>query len=170
LANAPPDAPDAPNALRVLEFRPRPAFAATALPLSPLQIVREQSIPRKGDSQPIMIRDYELTFIAKPDLDVTNMTALVERVKGIIAEVSGTIVKLENWGMRHMTYPIRKYRDGQYVHMRVQMDGSAVARVEQRFKLADDVIRHLLVLADEDMPTPAQPVEVQVADDAAAVA
>ena len=36
-----------------------------------------------------MIRDYELTFIAKPDLDVTNMTALVERVKGIIAEVSG---------------------------------------------------------------------------------
>jgi small subunit ribosomal protein S6 len=116
------------------------------------------------------MRDYELTFIAKPDLDTATMTALVERVKAILAEGSGTIVKQENWGMRHMTYPIRKYRDGQYVHMRVQMDGSAVARVEQRFKLADDVIRHLLVLADEDMPTPAQPVEVQVADDAAAVA
>lgn len=101
------------------------------------------------------MRDYELTFIAKPDLDATATAALIERVKAILAEGGGTIVKLENWGMRHMTYPIRKYRDGQYVHMRVQMDGASVARVEQRLNLTEDVIRHLLVVTDEDMPAPA---------------
>jgi small subunit ribosomal protein S6 len=112
------------------------------------------------------MRDYELTFIAKPDLDATGLAALIERVKGIIAEVGGTIVKLEQWGMRHMTYPIRKYRDGQYVHIRLQMDGKSVARVEQRFKLTDDVIRHLLVVADEDAPVAAE--AQPAADDARA--
>jgi small subunit ribosomal protein S6 len=116
------------------------------------------------------MRDYELTFIAKPDLDTATMTALVERVKAILAEGSGTIVKQENWGMRHMTYPIRKYRDGQYVHMRVQMPGASVARVEQRLKLTDDVIRHLLVVADEDMPAPAASTEAPAVDGEAAAA
>ncbi|MCX6019241.1 MAG: 30S ribosomal protein S6 [Chloroflexi bacterium] len=104
------------------------------------------------------MREYELTFIAKPDLDATSMTALIERVKGITTADGGTIVKLENWGMRHMTYPIRRFRDGQYVHMVVSMEGASVARVEQRLKLVEEVIRHLLVVADEDVVPAAAPV------------
>ncbi len=102
------------------------------------------------------MRDYELTFIGKPDLDTTNLNALVERVKGIIAADGGSVLKTDMWGMRHLTYPIRKYRDGHYVHMLIKAEGSTVARMEQRLGLVEDAIRYLLVLS-EDAPVVAAP-------------
>jgi ribosomal protein S6 len=50
------------------------------------------------------------------------------------------------------------------------MPGASVARVEQRLKLTDDVIRHLLVVADEDMPAPAASTEAPAVDGEAAAA
>ena len=118
------------------------------------------------------MRDYELTFIAKPDLDSTNFNAVVERMKGFVTADGGTITKTDTWGMRHLTYPIKKYRDGQFVHMQIKMEGSSVARVEQRIKLVEDVIRYLLVLSDDDSATPdvmdSQPAD-EVATEPAAV-
>lgn len=118
------------------------------------------------------MRDYELTFIAKPDLDSTNLNAVVERVKGFVAADGGTVAKTDMWGLRHMTYPIKKYRDGQYVHMQLKMEGSTVARVEQRMKLVEDVIRYLLVSSEDDAATPdvmdSQPAETPATESAAA--
>jgi small subunit ribosomal protein S6 len=96
------------------------------------------------------MREYELTIIGKPDLDNTNLNVLLERVKGYITAEGGSIEKLDMWGMRHLTYPIRKFRDGHYVHMVVKLDGQSVAKIEQRLRLTDEVIRHLLVSADDD--------------------
>lgn len=96
------------------------------------------------------MRDYELTFIGKPDLDATNLSALVERVKGFVTADGGSVEKTEMWGMRHLTYPIRKYRDGHYVHMVIKAEGSTVARIEQRLRLVEDVIRYLLVVSEDE--------------------
>jgi small subunit ribosomal protein S6 len=101
------------------------------------------------------MRDYELTFIGKPDLDNTNLNVLIERVKGYITAEGGSVTKTDMWGMRHMTYPIRKYRDGHYVHMLIQMEGVAVAKIEARLRLTDEAIRYLLVLSEDDTPVPA---------------
>jgi small subunit ribosomal protein S6 len=131
--------------------------------------LRRQRIPWKGEPK---MRDYELTFIAKPDLDSTNLNAVVERVKGFVAADGGTVAKTDMWGLRHMTYPIKKYRDGQYVHMQLKMEGSTVARVEQRMKLVEDVIRYLLVSSEDDAATPdvmdSQPAETPATESAAA--
>jgi small subunit ribosomal protein S6 len=101
------------------------------------------------------MREYELTFIGKPDMDNTNLNVLVERVKGYIAAESGTVMKTDMWGMRHLTYPIRKYRDGHYVHMLVQLESAAVARVEARLRLTEELIRYLLVLSEDETPVAA---------------
>lgn len=101
------------------------------------------------------MRDYELTFIGKPDLDNTNLNVLIERVKGYIVAENGVVAKTDLWGMRHLTYPIRKFRDGHYVHMLVQLDGAAIARVESRLRLTEELIRYLLVVSEDDAPAAA---------------
>ncbi len=96
------------------------------------------------------MRDYEVTVIGKPDLDQTNLAAFVDKVKGYITAEGGVVTKTDIWGLRRLTYPIRKYRDGHYVHMQVQVEGAAVARIEQRIKLLDDAIRYLIVNVEDD--------------------
>jgi small subunit ribosomal protein S6 len=97
-----------------------------------------------------MARNYELTFIGKPDMDATNLAALIEKVKGFIAAESGTVVKLDQWGMRRLMYPIGKYKEGQYVFVTVQLEPAATARLENRLKLNEDIIRYLIVKAEDN--------------------
>jgi small subunit ribosomal protein S6 len=97
-----------------------------------------------------MIRDYELTYIIKPDVDPATLTTLVERVNGFVTSEGGTVVKTNQWGLRHLAYPIRRYREGHYVFSVIQIEAPALARIEQRLRLIEDMLRFLLVRADED--------------------
>lgn len=98
-----------------------------------------------------MSRYYELTLIIKPDIDDAGADAVMERVSGFITSEGGRILKSTSWGMRRLMYPIRKFRDGRYVFNLLELDAKSVARVENRLKLTEDIIRYLFVRADDDL-------------------
>ena len=102
-----------------------------------------------------MSRNYELTFIAKPDLDATNTAGLLEKVKELLTSEGGSIIRLDQWGMRRLMYPIRKYREGQYVFILAKLEAPTIARIESRLRLNEDIIRYLFIRADDDLPAPA---------------
>ena len=104
-----------------------------------------------------MTRNYELTFIVKPDTDATNLAILLEKVKDTITAEGGSIVKVDQWGLRRLMYPIRKYREGQYVFELVQLEGNSVAKIETRLRLMEDIIRYLFIRADDNLPEPPAP-------------
>lgn len=99
------------------------------------------------------MREYELTYIIKPDIDAAAVAAVVEKINGFIVAENGTLVKTDVWGMRKLTYAIRRYREGQYFFNIVKLPEDAPARLENRIKLTEDVIRHMLVIA-EPLKTP----------------
>lgn len=105
-----------------------------------------------------MKRNYELTFIVKPDIDATNLASLLERVKEIITAEDGSIIKADQWGMRRLMYPIRKFREGQYFFELLQLEASSIARIETRLRLAEDIIRYLLIRADDESTAAPAPV------------
>ncbi|MGQ9814120.1 MAG: 30S ribosomal protein S6 [Candidatus Roseilinea sp.] len=98
-----------------------------------------------------MSRYYELTLIIKPDIDDAGATALMERVSGFITAEGGKILKSTSWGVRRLMYPIRKFRDGRYVFNLLELDANSVARIENRLKLTEDIIRFLFIRADDDL-------------------
>ncbi len=103
----------------------------------------------------IHMRKYELTYIVKPDLDASALAALIERVNGFVTSEGGAVVETTQWGLRQLAYPIRKYREGYYVFSVVELEALGLARIEQRLRLTEDIIRYLLVRADEhDGATP----------------
>jgi small subunit ribosomal protein S6 len=102
------------------------------------------------------MRDYELTYIIKPDLDPAALAGVIERVNGFVTgEGGGVISKTNQWGMRHLAYPIRKYREGHYVFSLIQIEPPAMARIEQRLRMTEDVLRFLLVRVEEVAGEPA---------------
>ncbi len=90
------------------------------------------------------MRSYEIVFIVNPDLDETALNGLIERVKGWITTVGGTIAKVDLWGKRRMTYTIRKQREGQYVLVQADFEPSFTKELERNLRFLEPVLRFLI--------------------------
>ena len=91
------------------------------------------------------MRSYELIFIVHPELDEDDLTAVLERVTGLIERNSGKVSRVEPWGLRRLAYPIEKQWEGQYVLMALELEPQGVAGLERDLGLVEPVMRHLIV-------------------------
>jgi small subunit ribosomal protein S6 len=96
-----------------------------------------------------MVRDYELMYIVRPDVDEDGLRAAVDSVKGIIEGQGGEVRKTTNWGKRRLAYEVKHLRDGHYVIVEMRLDGARVAEIERALRIHDQVFRHLLVIQEE---------------------
>ena len=92
------------------------------------------------------MREYELVFIVRPDLDETAFGDIVERVKGWITEAGGEVQKTDLWGKRRLAYPIRKISEGQYVFMQSHMPPAFGVTLERNLRFLEPVLRFLLIV------------------------
>ncbi len=101
-----------------------------------------------------MVRDYELMYIVRPDLDDDALRAATDSVDTLIAGLGGTVNKTTLWGKRRLAYEVDRLRDGHYVITLLQLDGERVTDLERALTIHDTVFRHLLVRRDETAATP----------------
>jgi len=95
------------------------------------------------------MRDYELTFVVRPDVEDAGLTALLDKVKGLLTSAGGQGTQVEPWGRRHLAYPIKKITEGQYFLIRAQLPPQALRELERNLRLTEEILRFLLVRADE---------------------
>jgi small subunit ribosomal protein S6 len=96
------------------------------------------------------MRDYELVFIAVPQLDDEGLAALNERVTGWISAANGTVTKTSIWGRQRLAYKVGKYTDGIYVQLDFQLAPGASRELEHSLRIDEQIVRHLLVRLNED--------------------
>lgn len=116
-----------------------------------------------------MVRDYELMYIVKPELDDEALRDAVKSVRALLEGQGGEVVKTTLWGRRRLAYEVQRFRDGHYVLVVFRLDGDRVAEVERALRIHDTVFRHLLVLHEGPMPEPEEEIEESAppaADDA----
>ncbi|MBO7431521.1 MAG: 30S ribosomal protein S6 [Elusimicrobia bacterium] len=92
---------------------------------------------------------YECTFICSPELDSAKVEDLVAKVSKIIEAAEGKIKNLQQLGKKKLAYNIKKFREGNYVYVEFDANGSVVLSLENFFKVNDDVIRFLTVKIEE---------------------
>ena len=95
------------------------------------------------------MREYELTFIVRSDIEEPDLTVVVDRVKSLIADNGGEVTRLDLWGTRRLAYPINHMREGQYVFMLTQLPPRAITELDRVLNLMEDVVRHLFVRSDD---------------------
>jgi small subunit ribosomal protein S6 len=96
-----------------------------------------------------VLRDYELVFIAVPQLDDQGVATLTGRVSGWITAAGGEIVSSNVWGRRPLAYAIGKHKEGTYVQLDIQLAPSATRELDRSLRIDEQIIRHLLVHPDE---------------------
>ena len=53
---------------------------------------------------------YEHVFLARQDISAQQVEALIEGFRSILQERGGSVGKTEYWGLRSLTYRIKKNR------------------------------------------------------------
>lgn len=91
-------------------------------------------------------RNYELLFIANPELDSAAFDTLLGKVNAYLQAAGGEVYHTEDWGLRRMAYPIQHYREGHYYLIRFTMDSLKVKAFERNLYLAEGVMRELITL------------------------
>ncbi|MBJ7610084.1 MAG: 30S ribosomal protein S6 [Candidatus Dormibacteraeota bacterium] len=93
-----------------------------------------------------MVRDYELMYIVRPELDDEALQGAVQSVEQMINGVGGSVVRSTSWGRRRLAYEVEHLRDGHYMLLHIRADGARVPDIERALTIHETVFRHLLVL------------------------
>lgn len=90
------------------------------------------------------MRHYEIVFLVHPDQS-EQVPSMIERYTGSIKEAGGQIHRLEDWGRRHLAYPIQKIHKAHYVLMNIECDNETLAELNNTFRFNDAVIRSMVI-------------------------
>jgi len=92
---------------------------------------------------------YEHVLLARQDISQQQVDALVEQYKGVLEANGGKVGKVENWGLRPLTYRIKKNRKAYYTLVNIDAPAAAVAEMERQMRINEDILRFLTVRVDE---------------------
>ena len=92
---------------------------------------------------------YEHVFLARQDISTQQVEGLQQTFRTLVEENGGTVGKAEYWGLKSLTYRIKKNRKAHYTLMDIDAPHEAVAEMERQMGLSTDVIRFLTIKVDE---------------------
>jgi len=105
-------------------------------------------------------REYETTYILRPNTTNEGVAEVNNRIKAIIEGMGGKIMKVDNWGKRRLAYEVAKERKGIYLYWQYLAQPGVVEETERNLRMLDSVIRYLTVKVDEDVDVGARPTEI----------
>ena len=92
---------------------------------------------------------YEHVFLARQDISGQQVEALVEQYRGVLEANGGKVGKVENWGLKTLTYRIRKNRKAYYTLMNIDAPSAAVEEMERQMRFNEDILRYMTVRVEE---------------------
>ncbi|MBW1681254.1 MAG: 30S ribosomal protein S6 [Deltaproteobacteria bacterium] len=91
------------------------------------------------------MRHYEIIYILKGDLAEEDYRALLEKVGSTVEKAKGQTIKVDEWGLKTLAYPIKKYHKGHYVLMEFCGGPETTRELERQLKLDDRVLKYQTV-------------------------
>ena len=96
------------------------------------------------------MKEYELTVLIHPDLEA-DLEKPLTKVRDIVKNAGGEIASEDNWGKKKLAYQIRREDFAVYVYMEVNLPADAPLKISNTLNITDEVLRYLLVKADDKM-------------------
>ena len=96
------------------------------------------------------MRNYELMYILKADLDEAARKEKMEALAKILTDKGAVVTSTnESLGLRELAYPIKDETKGYYVVLKVSMDKAAIDEFNRLVRIDPSVLRHLVTVAHE---------------------
>src|ERR1700733_14994072 len=96
---------------------------------------------RRGIRMPL----YEHVYLGRQDLSQQQVEELTTQYKGVLEGLGGKVEKEEYWGVKSLTYRIRKNRKAHFTLLNIEAPPAALAEIERQEHLSEDVLRAITV-------------------------
>lgn len=102
---------------------------------------------------------YEVSYVLVPTLSEDAALEKINALKESIATMNGSFISEETPYMRELAYEMirviknanQRFNEGYFGWVKFELAPSEVAKLEEKLKLDEDVIRFLLVKAERDI-------------------
>jgi small subunit ribosomal protein S6 len=91
---------------------------------------------------------YEHVYLARQDASAQQVDELTAQLKGVIEGLGGSIKKTEYWGVKSLSYRLRKNRKAHFTFMDIDAPPPAINEIERLERLNEDVLRYLTIRVD----------------------
>ena len=92
---------------------------------------------------------YEHVFLTRQDASAQQVEDLTAQFKGIFEQMGSKVAKTEQWGVKSLSYRLRKNRKAHFTLFNVDAPAAALNEVERQERLSEDVLRYITVRVDE---------------------
>ena len=99
------------------------------------------------------MRHYEVTLIVHPDQS-SQVTTMIEKYKELITSAGGIVHRDEDWGRKHLAYPINKIYKAHYLMMNIECDKDTLDKLNYNFRFNDAILRNLIISRPEAITEP----------------
>jgi small subunit ribosomal protein S6 len=91
---------------------------------------------------------YEHTFLVRQDATQAQVDALLEQYTAVLAAGGAKVEKVENWGIKSLTFRMKKNRKAYFTFLNISGPHAAVAEMERQMSISEDVIRYFTVAVE----------------------
>jgi len=99
------------------------------------------------------MRHYEVTLIVHPDQS-SQVATMTEKYKELITSGGGIVHRDEDWGRKHLAYPINKIYKAHYLMMNIECDKDTLDKLNYNFRFNDAILRNLIISKSEAITEP----------------
>ena len=99
------------------------------------------------------MRHYEVTLIVHPDQS-SQVTTMIEKYKELITTGGGIVHREEDWGRKHLAYPINKIYKAHYLMMNIECDKDTLDKLNYNFRFNDAILRNLIISRSQAITVP----------------
>ena len=96
-----------------------------------------------------MLNKYESIYIVNPNVEADGIKSLVEKFNALIESEGGKVLETNEWGMKKLAYPIKKFSQGYYVLVNFEAKAEFIDELERVYKITDNVIKFITIRKEE---------------------
>ena len=97
------------------------------------------------------MQTYDLVAILYPRMDADQSAAALAKIDGAVTNGDGQLLANEEWGIRRLAYPIKQFREGNYILRKMRIESSEAVSLNESLRSSEEVIRHLIIKIDDEV-------------------
>ena len=102
----------------------------------------------------VLMAFYECIFIARQDIAAPEVHKLADKFVEVFQEYGCKLITKEYWGLRNLTYVIKKNKKGHYIMLGIDGNSKATAEFERNCKINEDILKYMCIKVDHLDSTP----------------
>jgi len=96
-----------------------------------------------------MLRTYETIYVTNSETPQATIDAVDAKLKGLVTSSGGEVGFEEIWGVRNLSFPIKKQNKGRYTYLLYTAKPEAIKEIEFYLKISEPVLTYLTVKLKE---------------------